>query len=142
MDLLLKRDSGLPEIDSNGIEISTAMIRQAIKDFEPKIAAMKDEYLSNIDRNIVTHHVKLTLSDSKVVPQGPLMFVCASVSDSESPQESYPLLVDCGATNSCLSLATLQSMGYARNNICTEVQYSLSNVTEHENPILSLALYY
>ena len=40
MDLLLKRDSGLPEIDSNGIELSSAMIRQAVKDFEPKISAI------------------------------------------------------------------------------------------------------
>ena len=30
VDLLLKRDSGLPEIDENGIELSAALIRQAI----------------------------------------------------------------------------------------------------------------
>ena len=33
VDLLLKRDSGLPEIDSNGVELSTSLIRQAIKEF-------------------------------------------------------------------------------------------------------------
>ena len=90
MDLLLKRDSGLPEIDSNGIELSSAMIRQAVKDFEPKISAMKDEYLNNIGRNIVTHHVKLTLPDCKVVPQGPLMFVKAQVIDSDTIRKPAP----------------------------------------------------
>jgi hypothetical protein len=134
MDLLLKRDSGLPEIDCNGVEISTAMIRQAVKDFEPKLASMKNEYLNNVNINIVSQHVKLSLPDSKAIPQGPLMFVGASAPDSESPQQSFPLLVDCGATNSCLSLATLSSLGYTTHHICTEVQYSLSNVTEHENP--------
>ena len=34
MDILLKRDSSLPEIDENGVELSSAMIRQAVKDFE------------------------------------------------------------------------------------------------------------
>ena len=134
MDLLLKRDSALPEIDCNGVEKSTAMIRQAVQDFEPKLASMKDEYLSNVNRNIVSQHVKLSLPDSKAIPQGPLIFVGASVPDSESPQQSFPLLVDCGATNSCLSLATLASLGYTTHQICTQVQYSLSNVTENENP--------
>ena len=134
MDILLKRNSALPEIDENGIELSSAMIRQAVKDFEPTISSMKEDYMSNIGRNIVTHHVKLTLPDCKIVPQGPLMFVNAKVIYNETPSESLPLLVDCGATNSCLSWVTLQLLGYTREDICSEIQYSLSNVTEHENP--------
>ena len=134
MDILLKRDSSLPEIDENGVELSSAMIRQAVKEFEPRISSMKEEYMSNIGRNIVTHHVKLTLPDCKVIPQGPLMFVNAQVIYNEEPSENLPLLVDCGATNSCLSWVTLQLLGYTKQDICTEVQYSLSNVTEHENP--------
>ena len=62
------------------------------------------------------------------------MFVKAQVIHNEERAENLPLLVDCGATNSCLSWVTLQLLGYTKQDICTEVQYSLSNVTEHENP--------
>ena len=41
IDLLLNRDGGLPEIDSNGVELSASLIRQAIKDFEPTLTHMK-----------------------------------------------------------------------------------------------------
>jgi hypothetical protein len=112
VDLLLKRDSGLPEIDSNGVELSTSLIRQAIKDFEPKLTHMKNEYLDSIDRTVVSQHIQLSLTGSKAIPQGPLMFVKASVPDSELPTHSFPLLADCGATNSCLSLDTFTLLGY------------------------------
>ena len=62
------------------------------------------------------------------------MFVKASVPDSGLPTHGFPLLADCGATNSCLSLATLTLLGYTTQQLCTEIQYSLSNVTEQENP--------
>ena len=35
MDLLLKRDSAVPEIDETGVELSTELIRKAIKQFSP-----------------------------------------------------------------------------------------------------------
>ena len=62
------------------------------------------------------------------------MFVKARIPDSKSPTHEFPLLADCGATNSCLSLATLTLLGYTVQQLCTELQYSLSNVTEQENP--------
>ena len=102
IDLLLKRDSGLPEIDLNGVELSTSLIRQAIKDFEPTLTHMKNEYLNNIERTVVSQHVKLSLPGTKAIPQGPLMFVKARIPDSKLPTHGFPLLADCGATNSCL----------------------------------------
>ena len=95
IDLLLKRDSGLPEIDSNGVELSASLIRQAIKDFEPTLTHMKNEYLNNIERTVVSQHVKLSLPGSKAIPQGPLMFVKASIPDSGLPTHGFPLLADC-----------------------------------------------
>ena len=32
LDILLKRDSGIPEINKNGVELSTELIRKATKD--------------------------------------------------------------------------------------------------------------
>ena len=43
------------------------------------------------------------------------------------------MLADTGATNSCLSLETLSQLGYGKDNICTDIQYLLTNVTEHNN---------
>ena len=57
-----------------------------------------------------------------------------SVPDSGLPTHGFPLLADCGATNSCLSLDTFKLLEYTTQYLCTEVQYSLSNVTEQENP--------
>ena len=134
IDLLLKRDSGLPEIDTNGVELSTSLIRQAIKDFEPKLTQMKNDYLNSINKDVVSQHIQLSLPGSEAIPQGPLMFVKASVPESGLPSHYFPLLADCGATNSCLSLDTFRLLGYTTEQLCTEVQYSLSNVTEQENP--------
>ena len=93
---------------------------------------MKNDYLNSINKNIINQHVKLSLPNTNAVPQGPLVFISACI-PSDLQVESFPLLVDSGATNSCLSLATLASLGYTEDQICTEIQYSLSNVTEHEN---------
>ena len=41
LDLLLKRDSGVPEIDKEGVELSSDLIRKAVKDFAHK--STKDE---------------------------------------------------------------------------------------------------
>ena len=52
LDLLLKRDSSLPEIDKDGIELSTELIKKSIKEFAPKLEGMKANYLENIEQNI------------------------------------------------------------------------------------------
>ena len=41
LDLLLKRDSGVPEINNDGVELSCELIRKAVKDFEPTLIKMK-----------------------------------------------------------------------------------------------------
>ena len=41
LDLLLKRDSGMPEINTDGVELSSEFIRKAGKDFEPTLIKMK-----------------------------------------------------------------------------------------------------
>ena len=61
LDLLLKRDSSLPEIDKNGIELSSDLIRKSIKEFAPELESMKSNYLKNVEKNIVTNYVKLSL---------------------------------------------------------------------------------
>ena len=67
MDLLLKRDSGLQEINENGVELSTELIKKAIKEFSPTLAKMKADYLKELSSDIVTQHVKLSLRDPGAV---------------------------------------------------------------------------
>ena len=133
MDLLLKRDSGQPEINEDGIELSTELIKKAIKEFSPKLEKMKSDYLKNLSSDIITQHVKLSIPSPGAVLQGPLLFLKANIPDSHLPLYSIPLLADTGATNSCISITTLLALGLSKQDICTEVQYSLTNVTENEN---------
>ena len=137
LDLLLKRDSSLPEIDKDGIELSTELIKKSIKEFAPKLEGMKANYLENIEKNIVTNHVKLSLPSPEEIPQGPLIFLKATIPDSNLPSHNLPLLVDTGATNSCISINTLSSLGINEEDICTEIQYCLTNVTENKNKVQS-----
>ena len=133
MDLLLKRESGLQEINENGVELSTELIKKAITEFSPTLAKMKADYLRDLSSDIVTQHVKLSLPDPGAATQGPLLFLEATVPDSHLPLHSIPLLADTGATNSCISISTLLTLGLSKNDICTEVHYLLTNVTESEN---------
>ena len=94
---------------------------------------MKADYLRDLSSDIVTQHVKLSLPDPGAAIQGPLLFLEATVPDSHLPLHSIPLLADTGATNLCISISTLLTLGLSKNDICTEVQYLLTNVTESVN---------
>ena len=61
LDLLLKRDSGVPEINTDGVELSSELICKAVKDYEPKLIKMKEEYFKTISENVIIQHVKLSL---------------------------------------------------------------------------------
>ena len=74
MDLLLKRDSSVPEIDETGVELSTELIKKAIKEFKPTLTKMKDDYLSSLKESVIIQNVNLNLPASYGVPPGPLMF--------------------------------------------------------------------
>ena len=133
LDLLLNRNSGVPEIDTDGVKLSCDLIRKAVKDFEPTLDKMKEDYFSTITANVITQHVKLSLPGPTAVLQGPLLFLHAHIPGSSAPLHNIPLLADTGATNSCISLATLLTLGYNKTDLCTEVQYLLTNVTESGN---------
>ena len=133
LDILLKRDSGIPEINKNGVELSTELIRKAIKDYAPTLEKLKKTYFQGISSDIVTLHVKLSLPGPNAVLQGPLLFLKATIPDCPVPLHNIPLLADTGATNSCISLSTLLTLGYSKSDLCTEVQYLLTNVTECGN---------
>ena len=111
LDLLLKRDSGQPEINEDGIELSSELIKRSIKEFSPTLEKMKSEYFQNLESNIVNQHVKLSIPSPGAVPQGPLLFLKSTIPDSNLPLHNIPLLVDTGATNSCISIATLSFLG-------------------------------
>ena len=133
LDFLLKRDSGVPEIDTEGVELSSDLIRKAVKDFTPTLQKMKEDYFSKINANVTTQHVKLSLPVPAAVLQGPLLFICGNIPSSSAPHINIPMLADTGATNSCISLGTLLTLGYGKEDLCTEVQYLLTNVTENNN---------
>jgi hypothetical protein len=111
LDILLKRDSGQPEINEDGIELSSELIKRSIKEFSPTLEKMKSEYFKNLESNIVNQHVKLSIPSPGAVPQGPLLFLKSTIPDSNLPLHNIPLLVDTGATNSCISIATLSFLG-------------------------------
>ena len=90
MDLLLKRDSGQPEINEDGIELSTELIKKAIKEFSPNLEKMKSDYLKGLSSDIITQHVKLSLTDPAAVLQGPLFFLKANIPDSHLPLHNIP----------------------------------------------------
>ena len=90
---------------------------------------MKEDYFKTISENVITQHVKLSLPGPTAVLQGPLLFLRANIPGSSAPLHNIPLLADTGATNSCISLATLLTLGYNKTDLCTEVQYLLTNVT-------------
>ena len=117
LDLLLKRDSGVPKINNDGVELSCELIRKAVKDFEPTLIKMKEEYFKTISANVVIQHVKLSLPGPTAVLQGPLLFIRANVPGSSAPLLNIPLLADTGATNSCISLATLLTLGYDKADL-------------------------
>ena len=94
---------------------------------------MKEDYFSTISANVSTQHVKLSLPGPTAVLQGPLLFICGNVPSSSSPLLNIPLLADTGATNSCISLTTFLTLCYDREDLCTEVQYLLTNVTKTAN---------
>ena len=100
LDLLLKRDSGVPEINTDGVELSSELICKAVKDYEPTLIKMKEEYFKTISENVVIQHVKLSLPGPTAVLQGPLLFLRANVPGSSAPLHNIPLLADTGATNS------------------------------------------
>ena len=133
IDMLLKRDSSVPEINSDGIELSTELIRKAIKDFAPQLKEMKSNYLKNIQDNVIVQNVSLNIPPPGSVPPGPLLFLKSTIPSSKCPQHQIALLTDCGATNSCISLSNLSTLGIDVNQISTEVKYSLTNVTETNN---------
>ena len=78
LDLLLKRDSGLPEINEEGIELSCDLIRKAVKEYAPTLKKVKEEYLSQISSPVTTQHVKLSIHEPTAVLQGPLLFLCGN----------------------------------------------------------------
>ena len=121
LDLLLNRDSGVPEIDTDGVKLSCDLIRKAVKDFAPTLDKMKEDYFSTISANVITQHVKLSLPGPTAVLQGPILFIRGNVPSSSVPLLNIPLLADTGATNSCISLTTLLTLGYDREDLCTEV---------------------
>ena len=94
---------------------------------------MKENYLSQISAPVTTKHVILSIHEPSAVLQGPLLFLCGRIPSSDAPCLDIPMLADTGATNSCLSLETLSQLGYGKDNICTDIQYLLTNVTEHNN---------
>ena len=133
MDLLLKRDSAVPEIDETGVELSTELIRKAFKQFSPTLTKMKSDYLNSLKESAIIQNVNLNLPANHGVPPGPLMFVRSTIPQSTQPDHSLPLLIDCGATNSCISLTNLHLLGIGEDKICTSIRYTLTNVTEQNN---------
>ena len=94
LDLLLKRDSGQSEINEDGVELSSELIKKAIKEFSPTLEKMKSNYFKNLESDIITQHVKLSSPSPGAVPQGPLLFLRANIPDSHLPLHNIPLLAD------------------------------------------------
>ena len=44
-----------------GVELSSDLIRKAVKDFAPTQLKLKEEYFSQITKNVTTQHVKLSI---------------------------------------------------------------------------------
>ena len=65
-----------------------------------------------------------------------LLFICGNVPSSAAPHLDILMLADTRATNSCISLGTLSTLGYGKEDLCTDVQYLLTNVTEHNIGII------
>ena len=94
LDLLLKRDSGIPEINTDGVELSTELIKKAVKEYKPVLAKMKETYFNEISDNVITQHVKLSLPGPNAVLQGPLLFLRANIPGCSAPLHNIPLLAD------------------------------------------------
>ena len=136
MDILLKRYSSVPEIDSSGLKLSAEVIRKEICSFKPVLKEMEENYLKNMSFPVPNiHYVSISLNHLTTLQPWALLFLRAILPGTGTAQ--LPFLLDIGASNSAVSLQKLSTLGVNTSFISQDVQYLLSNCTELDNSVLS-----
>ena len=108
VDDLLGRDSGIPEIDSNGLELSTQEIRRQVETF-------KKAQTKNIKKVIL----------NTFLHSGPIFFTTMIINN----RYSIPVLIDSGASNTTISTFLLRSHNISYT-LDSSFHYVFENSTE------------